>query len=113
MVIARSKGWPSGPETFCQPSARPTSPSPKAKRHSPLRFVQASRRNCGRGYSGRGTVLTGALPFHEANAGRRGNIAGGRGGMVERNLFRAGGPCRRGSGSTVAVSVGGGGAGGG
>src|SRR4028118_490464 len=87
--MEQSKWEPSRPAavTLCQPSASPTSPSSKAKRHSPLRFVQCWRRNCGRGYSGRGTVFTGALPFHEANAGRRGNIAGRRARMVRERSF--------------------------
>jgi len=33
-------------------------------------LVQLSRRNCGRGYSGRGKVLTGLLPSNGANAER-------------------------------------------
>src|ERR687893_1408227 len=44
----------SSAETRCQPWARPAHASSKANAHSPLRLVHSERRNCGRGYSGRG-----------------------------------------------------------
>ena len=64
-MILRSNGeFPdcrSSEFTFCQPLESPESESSKAKLHSPLRFVQSFRQNCGRGYSGRGIKVL--LPF--------------------------------------------------
>src|SRR6267154_6552072 len=40
-----------------QPTRSPSSSSSKANSHSPFRLVHSSRTNCGRGYSGRGTVF--------------------------------------------------------
>src|SRR3712207_2982935 len=59
-VMVRSNAEPpacrSSAETLCHPPASPTSPSSKAKDHSPLRLTHSERRNWGRGYSGRGAA---------------------------------------------------------
>ena len=51
---------------------KPRIRSSNAKDHSPLRLIQALRRNCGRGYSGRGTFspTTGDVP-HRGRTRRR------------------------------------------
>ena len=46
------------------PSARPWSESSKLNSHSPFKFSQSRRTNCGRGYSGRGIVFIINSLFH-------------------------------------------------